>query len=194
MTSAYCACHGDIQGPPQDPCIGTSSLVIQVEGPNLNKGVLSHGQGNVFQIKTQNALRSRRSRKDKYSGQSGCEGTWKARGHGYDLRDSEKSMAPAGLSQTSSSSQKLAEAINSLLAIKIWITIIDQKRVALRPCLCWEDTVLSMFPLFTETEQRQLSKSWVWWYTLVLPVPEACQGSKTVLNYKLHYRSTWAIA
>lgn len=98
MTSAYCACHGDIQGPP---------LVWRaLEGTNLNKGVPSHGQGSVFQIKTQNALCSRRSRKDKYLGQSGHEGTWKAWGHGYDLWDSEKSKASAGLSQISSSSQK----------------------------------------------------------------------------------------
>lgn len=165
-----------------------------LEGPNLNKGMPSHGQGSVFQIKTQNALCGRRSRKDKYLGQSGYEGTWKAWGHGYDLWDSEKSKAPAGLSQTSSSSQKIAEAINSLLANKIGIAIIDQERVALRPCLCWEDTVLSMFPLFTGTEQKQLSKSWMWRQMLVLPVPEACQGSKAILNYKLHYRKTWAIA
>jgi hypothetical protein len=61
-------------------------------------------------------------------------------------------MPLAGLSQTSPNSQKIAEAINSRLAIEIGITIIDQESVALRPCLCWEDNVLSsMFSLFTDT-------------------------------------------
>lgn len=113
----------------------------------MNKGVPSYGQGSVSQIKAQNVLCSGRVPLQKRQGQGG----YLERAPG-DLWDSEKSMTPTEISQTSSNSQKTAGAIDSLLAIKIRITIIDQEHVALRPRLCWEDKVLSsMFPSFTET-------------------------------------------